>query len=487
MDPVVIALAAAFAAGTLLLLNSDTERHVGVFFIIRSGYGIKLIDSLAKFKPRVWNFIADFSVLLSFGGMGAYYLSTSEETKPNLYMGIPLLGLLLSAAAFFTGETSAALLLAIAALASYPLLSAVRNTAANFMYTALLLASTSQLFINGFAAAAFGFLGLPALMVSVMVSHGLNILSAETTLPGVSPLLPSTQEGNVGVSFPGYGIFIPWWYALIALATTLVSHEAAHGVLTRVAGVRLKSTGILSALALPIGAFVEPDEDELKKKSSVQRMRVYTMGSFANLAVGLLSVLLIIASTLFFANTVHSNGLSVVGHMEGFPAEDVVPVDSIIYSVNGTPTPRFDVFKNLTAGLKPGGTVSLNTSEGVYDITLAAGEEEPERGYIGIYLMENLEFSGPASGFINVGLLSFVINALSWIAFFNVNIALVNLLPVIPFDGGRMFKEVVSTMNLSEGGVNRIVYAVVAFTALIFLVNLIPLLSMLAELFLNLV
>ena len=57
---------------------------------------------------------------------------------------------------------------------------------------------------------------------------------------------------------------------------------------------------------------------------------------------------------------------------------------------------------------------------------------------------------------------------------------MVNLLPVVPFDGGHMFKEVVSTLDLSKAAINRVTYVCAGLMAVLFLVNVLPLLRMLA-------
>jgi len=80
------------------------------------------------------------------------------------------------------------------------------------------------------------------------------ILFAGSNMPGVAPMLPSVNsEGEIGISVPGYDIFVPLVYAVIALAVLLFSHEFAHGVLARVHRVRVKSTGLLTFGIIPSG------------------------------------------------------------------------------------------------------------------------------------------------------------------------------------------------------------------------------------------
>ena len=103
MDLSMIALLSVFALAAVILHMSRTERHLGVFFLIRSGIGIRLIDRLAKCRPRLWEIMADVSVLLSFGGLGAYYLSSHSSTRNNLYRGIFAIGVLFSLVSVFRG------------------------------------------------------------------------------------------------------------------------------------------------------------------------------------------------------------------------------------------------------------------------------------------------------------------------------------------------------------------------------------------------
>jgi membrane-associated protease RseP (regulator of RpoE activity) len=478
MDAITLMLAVLMAAA-VLLFRSHHERIMGVFFIIRSGYGIRLIDSIAKLRPRLWEFLADFSVLLSFGGMGAFYLSSHNQSRGNLNKGVLLSGGLFAAASAYMGRADAAAGIFVFSAAVYLLMARMKSPLLDFLLSAAYLGFACAQVFDMVIAALFGIFGLPAVMIFVMSTHGLNILSEKTTLPGVSPMLPSARDGNVGVGFPGYDLFIPWWHVLIALFITLVVHEGAHGVLIRTAKVKLKSTGILTFLSMPIGAFVEPDEEHLGRKRSVDRMRVFTMGSFANLLTGFAAAAAIVIIMGASQSMIYSDGMRIVGFMDGYPAKGVIPKDTVIYSVNGKPTSDLEVFRNATGGLKAGDTIQLNTSSGAYSIGLVQDKAEGGKGMMGVYLSDDIRVRGMLGLFVSVGVLAFILESLGWVAFFNINIALVNLLPVVPFDGGRMFKEVVSTLDLSKAAINRVTYASAGLMAVLFLVNVLPLLKML--------
>ena len=67
--------------------------------------------------------------------------------------------------------------------------------------------------------------------------------------------------------------FVPFWWPVIALIVTLVIHEYSHGIQARVHGMRLKSFGLLLMGPLPLGAFAEPEQDEMastkKRKNEI--------------------------------------------------------------------------------------------------------------------------------------------------------------------------------------------------------------------------
>ncbi|MCX6695260.1 MAG: site-2 protease family protein, partial [Candidatus Altiarchaeota archaeon] len=460
----------------LALHKSKFERFLGVFFIIRSKYGIKLIDRISHIKPGFWKFIADYSVYLSLGGIGAYYLSAVGSKKSLYYSQIFYIAIGFLLAAFLGYGVVMAYSMLLLSTAFAALLYNRKNTLLDFAYSSFLVAYPVYIVLsNTFVSMLIAFFGMPALLVYALGSHSLDILAGSSTLPGVSPMLPTSRGGEVGVGFPGFDLFIPWWSALVAIIITLVSHEAAHGILTRVSKVKLKSTGILSFGALPLGAFVEPDDDELNKKKSVERMRVYTMGSFANLAVGVFSILLVLC-LLSGSNYVliQENGLAVIGLTAGYPAEKFLSKGDVIYSIDHVSTDSLALFQNATASFKPGQAVELNTSRGVVQFALAANPDDSAKGQMGV-LVSKLRFPDL------LGPVNIILEAMGWIIFFNLNIALVNLLPLVPFDGSKMFKEIVDSMSLSELNVKRIFYGITALTAVFFLINAIPLLKIAAN------
>lgn len=131
----------------------------------------------------------------------------------------------------------------------------------------------------------------------------------------------SGQSPQFLIGLPGVNPLIPLWYGLIALIIALVVHEGSHGVMAYVARMRVKSLGLLFFI-VPIGAFVEPDEEDLERATAREKNRVFAAGPSSNLFLALVAG--IILSTAFLANLNVANdgeGVGVGNVLAGTAAE----------------------------------------------------------------------------------------------------------------------------------------------------------------------
>ena len=128
--------------------------------------------------------------------------------------------------------------------------------------------------IIGIGAAVIGMIGV----FYLLFSNAVKVLVSPAPTPGVGFIIP--------------GITVPFWYSLIGLIVVLIVHEASHGIIARANNISLKSVGLALFVAIP-GAFVEPNEEELKKTSRLTRMKVYAAGSMANFVTALIAFVLI--------------------------------------------------------------------------------------------------------------------------------------------------------------------------------------------------
>ena len=101
-------------------------------------------------------------------------------------------------------------------------------------------------------------------------------------IPKTSAVSPKMMIG-----LPGVNPVIPLWYGILALVIAMVVHEFSHGILSRVADVKVKALGLLLFI-FPVGAFVEPDEEEMKSMKKWERMRLYAAGPGSNMVIALI-------------------------------------------------------------------------------------------------------------------------------------------------------------------------------------------------------
>lgn len=469
----------SFAAGSLALYAAMKRKYLDIsmfalIFMIRSRYFIPLIDWIARLAPALWKFLADFSVVVSFGGLGAAYLSKYRKDSRNLDLTIFVIG----AAAILLWVQGLVLLLACFALlvVCIAYLGRLRNPFADFVFVFVLMTlfffvflGMSQSFIttrvtpdqNIIISTLQGAFGLPPLLLGLFMVNASGILSHSTTQPGVSPMIPNVnEEGEIGVTFPGYDIFIPLAYAGIAILVLLLAHELAHGVLARAHNIKLKSTGLLTFGIIPIGAFVEPDEGELEGRPSIEKMRVFTAGSFANLMVCLLCIVALYA---IFANSLSIDGITVVRVDENSSVKDLIQNGTVIYKINGAEVKGKESLGVILSSIYPGSNVTLLTSAGIIQAVTLPSSDGSGGSRLGVIVANH--FGG------------FLFESLGYIIFFNLNIALVNLLPVAPFDGWRMLKEVMKAFRISELTASRVVKGIVLFSVFLLVLNALPLVN----------
>lgn len=458
-----------FLAGTIFLVKKGYERHF-ILFMIRTRYGLKIVDRLSKLNG--WKFIADFAIAASLGGMGALYLAIQD--RRSLYKIFFIFGvfLLYSYNFFDLNLIYVALFLILLALLT-SIIQKIRSPAAHFFIFSLL---TFLITKNGILifhpikfmqidtplAILISIFGLPAFIIGMLVINAVKILFFDSVMPGVSPLIPSVKDGSLGFGFLGLDIFIPLWYGLISIIVLIVAHEMAHGILARVHDIKIKSTGLLTVGILPIGAFVEPDEEEMKKKKSLDKMRVYVIGSSANFVIAVIATIAILSLSNLIYTT---EGVKIVSVENGTPAYGILQEGMVIYSINGK------ILNGTLIKTKPYENITLQTNKGNFTLTTGKNPKNETLGFIGIIYTPNVKnnFTG-----ITADILAFIMATLFWISILNFGVGLTNLMPIIPFDGGKMIEELMSIFKIDKTIVGKIIFAILALGLFLILINFLP-------------
>ena len=212
----------------------------------------------------------------------------------------------------------------------------------------------------------FGDLGVVVSLLGMLAMTALMLVILPTVLDPQSGVTPLTAKEILVI--PGVNPFVPLWYGIIALVVTLVVHEGGHGILSLANKMRVKSLGLLVAV-IPIGAFVEPDEDDLMKSPRRSRLRVYAAGPAVNFAVGFLVLGVMMGTAVAMEPT---EGAPVWSISEGGPAMQAgMKPNTLLVDADGVPLADWDDFMEAVQQHAPGDSMLFTDAGGAtYNVTL---------------------------------------------------------------------------------------------------------------------
>jgi membrane-associated protease RseP (regulator of RpoE activity) len=176
--------------------------------------------------------------------------------------------------------------------------------------------------------------------------------------------IPADQAPTVDmlIGLPGINPIIPIGYGILGLVVAVVIHEFAHGILTVVGKMKVKALGIVF-LVVPMGAFVEPDEEALEKVEKKKRTSVYAVGPATNVIAALICAVLFSSVMVSSAEPVRDNPV-IVSVLENSPAGIAgLEYGDQITSVNGVEVPDGG-YANAGAGTDPNTTVTVTYYHG---------------------------------------------------------------------------------------------------------------------------
>ncbi len=312
----------------------------------------------------------------------------------------------------------------------------------------------------------FGYIGIGAGFLGMFAILGILCLSVVTLIrvpdspAQLAPVIP-------GVHIPGTPpeFAVPFVQGIIAIFIIAAIHEFAHGVVARAHNVKIKSSG--PALVGPIfAAFVEPDEHQLKEKGDVVQYSVFAAGSFANIVLAFLmfavtAAVLVPINGAFFPET----GAVIGQVMQDTPAQAAgLEEGMLLKSIGGEPvSSRQDVISKLQL-TRPNDTLVFSDGTAQFPVTAAAHPQVPGRGYFGIVAASVYENQST----VFFGIFSWVARLLDLIFKLSMGIALANMLPIGPIDGGKMLHLALQRI----GGETKANKVFVKFTLLMLLVIL---------------
>lgn len=284
----------------------------------------------------------------------------------------------------------------------------------------------------GRIAVVVGYAGMAIVTIFLLVEF--NKLFTQPSAPaGVVPAIP-------GVRIPGSPIFIPFWYGMLSLFLVVVVHEFSHGIVARAHTIKVKNSGLVMFGPIP-GAFVEPEEEELKRRPASVQNAIFAAGPFSNVILAALAMLLIVYAVdpLLVAGGEFA-GVSFAGVQPNCPADHAQVHNYTVYThLNGAPIANVSDFTARLSAVRPGENLTLSNENLTHVLTTRPHPDDPEKPFIGVVGVSAVQ--NPRLPWPLWQLLLIVGEFLFWVFLLSQGIGLINLLPVGPIDGGRMFHQ----------------------------------------------
>ena len=162
-------------------------------------------------------------------------------------------------------------------------------------------------------------------------------------------LLPSAfGKGGIGIEYalaiPGLNPMLPIVYGWIGLIIAMVVHELAHGMQSKANDIPVDSTGLLYCV-VPVGAFVEPNEEVIEKSSRKARMDLYAAGITTNFIVAVIMFILMFSLVSGTVSSDYDDNPAFYAFTKDSPLMDYdIPTTAIITEIDGEKITAYDAF-----------------------------------------------------------------------------------------------------------------------------------------------
>ncbi|MCK4428939.1 MAG: site-2 protease family protein [Candidatus Aenigmarchaeota archaeon] len=336
--------------------------------------------------------------------------------------------------------------------------------------------------------------------LNFFISNALNIING-FGVPTLALVLPGpTTSFSV---HPGL-LIVPPWHWIAAIIVLIFPHELSHAFALAINKLRIKSIGIFLLLFIP-GAFVEPDDKQVKKANKWAQLQVFCAGSFSNIVTGILFVFLF---HLFLSSFYSYEGIGYTFPTEAINKTEIQEMANLstgfmelqagnktylatkwlmeqqenktriivfkdypaarnnlsgaIKRIDNRPINTMDDLSKAISMHKSGEMIKIKTSSGEYEIVLTEKNEKAflgigtPRGYEDIYNMlypltyNNylIDFLFPQSyksyklNGLPEGIAIFIYQLIFFIYNVCFGVAIINILPIKPLDGGLALEAI---------------------------------------------
>ncbi len=452
---VILALSTLVISGICIQKIKGLKGGYGLY-MAGSKKGINTVDRISRKNVNFWKHMSTWGMVLGFG-VFSYFLLKGKIDKRIFALGIVSIAVIL----YFMIPCTALPLqfVHVPGLQSYAAAaaSACIPSFRGLTLTGYIIYAITLIFgFSGFMIASLLYNAASIFSNSIIYAISSYNGNPQTSLltnqiPGVAPVIP--------------GIDIPLIAGIVSLIIILTIHEMSHGILARIAKVKLKQIGVLLFGVIPIGAFVEPDEKAVQRLNKEKQNWISAAGISSNFIAAIVFFLLMFAMLIFVVPYIYqSTGVFINSVASNTPANGILTFGMQILYWNGYKVNNITSLEVAGQNDIPGAIVrvsalsaSCNPTSGLactfsnYSIA-AISINGSSRGYIGITAVQeeaiaNTAYAKTAYFFYTLFSLSFILNFL---------IAIVNLLPIPGFDGWRIYKT-----NIKDNRITRFVMALI--------------------------
>ena len=279
-----------------------------------------------------------------------------------------------------------------------------------------------------------------------LASNLLNLFVGSRQAVSVQPIIPVPGVFVTFQTFP---------FLVLGLSICLISHELSHGIASLAERVPLKSTGAFFGHVI-LGGFVEPDEEKLNQAKPSTRLRVFAAGSYTNLMLGVLCIVLLAnftATITPFYNIVPS-GITITSIAPNLPAQAAgLQAGDTLTAINGTTVSTISDLRQFMGRVTPGQIVELQTQRGTFSVRTAVDPTNSSHALIGVNLSENTNYV-PKISFLSSDLPDTIFRAEYWASIVLTSVAVINMLPMFPFDGDKFLETALNMLGV--GGIKQI-------------------------------
>jgi Predicted membrane-associated Zn-dependent proteases 1 len=203
------------------------------------------------------------------------------------------------------------------------------------------------------------FFGTLSLVISAVLMIGIVVIM----LIGMTNLVSNLSAPGIGIEYalaiPGLNPILPIWYGIVGLFVAMIIHELAHGMQTRSNNMRVESTGLLYGV-VPLGAFVEPNEEDVEKSTRRVKLDLYSAGISTNFIGAVIAFFLFAVLMMGGISSSYGDNAAVYSITGNSPAIDAgIPSGAIILEVDGHPYVYSDDYTFEDYSWVPGQPVTI--------------------------------------------------------------------------------------------------------------------------------